>query len=34
MRLLKRVFKKTILIHFRVMSIRMKDVKNLDLKTR
>ena len=34
MRLFERVLKKTILIYFRVMLMRIKDVKDLDLKTR
>ena len=34
MRLFERVLRKAILICFRMMSMRMKDVKDLDLKTR
>ena len=34
MRLFKRVLKKTTLIYLRMMLIKIKDVKDLDLKTR
>ena len=34
MRLSERALKKTTLIYFRIMSMRIKDVKDLDLKTR
>ena len=34
MRLFKRVLKKAVLIYFRVMLMRMKNVKDLNLKTR
>ena len=33
MRLIKRTLKKTILIYFRIMLMKMKDVKDLELKT-
>ena len=32
MRLFERTLKKAILIYFRIMSMRIKDVKDLDLK--